>query len=266
MLKYFQVFKFYLGGIFVAGHSKWANIQHRKGRQDKLRGKLFTRISKEISISAREAGGNPEFNPRLRLALDKAKSANMPKDNIDRAVKKGTGELEGVDYVEITYEGYGPSGVAFVVEVVTDNKNRSASSVRSNFAKNGGNLGSDGAVSWMFHKKGMLVFLNTGLNLDDFMLIALEAGAEDIQEEEENFVIYTDFSDFNTVKENIEKEGYNPTNAEITMIPENMVEVNNEETAKQIMKLYDSLEDNEDVQNIYANFEISEELMDKISS
>ena len=250
----------------MAGHSKWANIQHRKGRQDKLRGKLFTRISKEISISAREAGGNPEFNPRLRLALDKAKSANMPKDNIDRAVKKGTGELEGVDYVEITYEGYGPSGVAFVVEVVTDNKNRSASSVRSNFAKNGGNLGSDGAVSWMFHKKGMLVFLNTGLNLDDFMLIALEAGAEDIQEEEENFVIYTDFSDFNTVKENIEKEGYNPTNAEITMIPENMVEVNNEETAKQIMKLYDSLEDNEDVQNIYANFEISEELMDKISS
>lgn len=250
----------------MAGHSKWANIQHRKGRQDKLRGKIFTRISKEISIAAREAGGNPEFNPRLRLALDKAKSANMPKDNIDRAVKKGTGELEGVDYVEITYEGYGPSGVAFVVDVVTDNRNRSASSVRSNFAKNGGNLGSDGAVSWMFHKKGMLVFSNNGLNLDDFMLIALEAGAEDIQEEGENFVVYTDFTDFNTVKENIEKEGYYPVNAELTMVPENMVEVNDEDTAKQIMKLYDTLEENEDVQNIYANFEISDELMEKISS
>lgn len=248
----------------MAGHSKWANIQHRKGRQDKLRAKLFTRLGKELTIAAREAGGNPEFNPRLRLALDKAKAGNMPKDNIDRAIKKGTGELEGVEYLEINYEGYGPSGVAFVVEVVTDNKNRSASSVRSNFAKNGGNLGSDGAVSWMFHKKGMLEFAAEGLDADEFMMEVLEAGAEDIKEEDGNFVVYTEFTDFATVKEAIEKAGYEAINAEITMIPENMVEINDEDTAKKVMKLYEALEDNEDVQNVYANFEINDELMEAI--
>lgn len=248
----------------MAGHSKWANIQHRKGRQDKLRAKLFTRLGKELTIAAREAGGNPEFNPRLRLALDKAKAGNMPKDNIDRAIKKGTGELEGVEYLEINYEGYGPSGVAFVVEVVTDNKNRSASSVRSNFAKNGGNLGSDGAVSWMFHKKGMLEFTAEGLDADEFMMEVLEAGAEDIKEEDGNFVVYTEFTDFATVKEAIEKAGYEAINAEITMIPENMVEINDEDTAKKVMKLYEALEDNEDVQNVYANFEINDELMEAI--
>lgn len=248
----------------MAGHSKWANIQHRKGRQDKLRAKLFTRLGKELTIAAREAGGNPEFNPRLRLALDKAKAGNMPKDNIDRAIKKGTGELEGVEYLEITYEGYGPSGVAFVVEVVTDNKNRSASSVRSNFAKNGGNLGSDGAVSWMFHKKGMLEFSAEGMDADEFMMEALEAGAEDVKEEDGNFVVYTEFTDFSPVKEALEKAGYEPSNAEITMIPENNVEINDEDTAKKVMKLYEALEDNEDVQNVYANFEINDELMEAI--
>lgn len=248
----------------MAGHSKWANIQHRKGRQDKLRAKLFTRLGKELTIAAREAGGNPEFNPRLRLALDKAKAGNMPKDNIDRAIKKGTGELEGVEYLEITYEGYGPSGVAFVVEVVTDNKNRSASSVRSNFAKNGGNLGADGAVSWMFHKKGMLEFTAEGLDADEFMMEVLEAGAEDIKEEEGNFVVYTEFTDFAAVKDAIEKSGYEPINAEITMVPENKVDINDEDTAKKVMKLYEALEDNEDVQNVYSNFEINDELMETI--
>lgn len=250
----------------MAGHSKWANIQHRKGRQDKLRAKLFTRLGKELTIAAREGGGNPEFNPRLRLALDKAKAGNMPKDNIERAVKKGTGELEGVEYVEINYEGYGPQGVAFVVEVVTDNRNRSASSVRSNFAKNGGNLGSDGAVSWMFHKKGMLEFPVAGLDLDadEFMMQALEAGAEDIKEEGESFVVYTEFADFAAVKDALEAEGFTPTQAEITMVPENNVEITDEDTARKVMKLFEALEDNEDVQNVYANFDISDELMETI--
>lgn len=249
----------------MAGHSKWANIQHRKGRQDKIRGKIFTRIGKELTIAARE-GGNPEFNPKLRLAIDKAKAANMSKDVMERAIKKGTGELEGVEYVEITYEGYGPAGVAFVVEVVTDNKNRSASSVRSNFARNDGNLGADGAVSWMFHKKGQIIINKGTLDTDDFMMQALDAGAEDIAEENGKFVITTEFSEFMNVKENLEKEGFLIESAELTMIPENNVEITDEEMATKVLKLYEALEENEDVQNIYANFEISDEIMEKIDN
>ncbi|MBN1469996.1 MAG: YebC/PmpR family DNA-binding transcriptional regulator [Fusobacteriaceae bacterium] len=249
----------------MAGHSKWANIQHRKGRQDKIRGKIFTRIGKELTIAARE-GGNPEFNPKLRLAIDKAKASNMSKDVMERAIKKGTGELEGVEYVEITYEGYGPAGVAFVVEVVTDNKNRSASSVRSNFARNDGNLGADGAVSWMFHKKGQIIINKGTLDTDDFMMQALEAGAEDIAEENDKFIITTEFSEFMNVKENLEKEGFLIESAELTMIPENNVEITDEEMATKVLKLYEALEENEDVQNIYANFEISDEIMEKIDN
>ena len=249
----------------MAGHSKWANIQHRKGRQDKIRGKIFTRIGKELTIAARE-GGNPEFNSKLRLAIDKAKAANMSKDVMERAIKKGTGELEGVEYVEITYEGYGPAGVAFVVEVVTDNKNRSASSVRSNFARNDGNLGADGAVSWMFHKKGQIIINKGTLDTDDFMMQALDAGAEDIAEENGKFVITTEFSEFMNVKENLEKEGFLIESAELTMIPENNVEITDEEMATKVLKLYEALEENEDVQNIYANFEISDEIMEKIDN
>ncbi len=247
----------------MAGHSKWANIQHRKGRQDKIRGKLFTRIGKEITIAARD-GGNPDFNPRLRMAIDKAKAANMSKDVLERAIKKGTGELEGVEYVEITYEGYGPSGVAFVVEVVTDNKNRSASSVRSNFARNDGNLGADGAVSWMFHKKGLIIVDKGNIDSDDFMMQALDCGAEDIKEEDGKFIVITEFTDFMNVKASLEGQGVVVESAEPTMIPENNVEITDEEAAKKVLKLYEALEDNEDVQNIYANFEISDELMEKI--
>lgn len=247
----------------MAGHSKWANIQHRKGRQDKIRGKLFTRIGKELTIAARD-GGNPEFNPKLRMAIDKAKAANMSKDVLERAIKKGTGELEGVEYVEMTYEGYGPAGVAFVVEVVTDNKNRSASSVRSNFARNDGNLGADGAVSWMFHRKGIITVAKGDIDADDFMLQALDAGAEDITEVDGKFEVITEFSDFMAVKGNLEGQGIVVESAELTMIPENNVEITDEEMAKKVMKLYEALEDNEDVQNIYANFEISDELMEKI--
>lgn len=249
----------------MAGHSKWANIQHRKGRQDKMRGKLFTRIGKELTIAARD-GGNPDFNPRLRMAIEKAKAANMSKDVLERAIKKGTGELEGVEYVEMTYEGYGPGGVAFVVEVVTDNKNRSASSVRSNFARNDGNLGADGAVAWMFHRKGLITIDKGNLDADDFMMQALDAGAEDIREEDGKFVVITEFTEFMTVKGNLEAQGIAIENAEPTMVPENNVEITDEEIAKKVIKLYEALEDNEDVQNIYANFEISDELMEKIEA
>lgn len=248
----------------MAGHSKWANIKHRKGKQDAIRGKMFTRLGKELTIAAREAGGDPNFNPRLRLALDKAKAANMPKDNIDRAIKKGTGELEGVDYVEIRYEGYGPAGVAFIVDVVTDNKNRSASSVRSNFARNGGNLGSDGAVSWMFHKKGVVEFEEGKATEEQLMDTALEAGAEDIKENNGAFTVITDIADFDVVKKAIDDAGLEYESAELTFVPENTVAITDAEVAKQVMELYDALEDNEDVQNLYANFDISDEIMEEI--
>lgn len=250
----------------MAGHSKWANIQHRKGRQDKARAKQFTKFGKELTIAAREGGGDPNFNPRLRLAIDKAKAGNMPKDNIERAVKKGTGELEGVEYLEIRYEGYGPAGVAFIVDVVTENKNRSASSVRANFSRNGGNLGESGAVSWMFHKKGVIEFLAENADEETLMEIALEAGAEDIKEADGNFTVYTELETYNEVKEALDSSSLKYESAEITMVPENTIEITDEETATAILKLFETLEDNEDVQEVYANFDISDELMEKAMS
>lgn len=250
----------------MAGHSKWANIQHRKGRQDKARAKQFTKFGKELTIAARESGGDPNFNPRLRLAIDKAKAGNMPKDNIERAIKKGTGELEGVDYVEIRYEGYGAAGVAFIVDVVTENKNRSASTVRANFSRNGGNLGESGAVGWMFHKKGVIEFLAENVDEETLMDIALEAGAEDIKETEGNFTVYTELETFNEVIEALDANELKYESAEITMVPENTIEITDEETAKTVLDLFEALEDNEDVQEVYANFDISDELMEKAMS
>ncbi len=248
----------------MAGHSKWANIKHRKGRQDKLRAKLFTKLGKELTIAAREGGGDPNFNPRLRLALDKAKAGNMPKDNIERAVKKGTGELEGVEYLEIRYEGYGPAGVAFIVDVVTDNKNRSASDVRSTFSKRGGNLGADGAVAWMFNRKGLISIVAEGIDEDELMMTALEAGAEDVKLEGETFNVISEPNDFQLVVDQLTEAGYKYEEAEITFIPENKVEITDADMAKKIMGLYEALEDLEDVQEVYSNFDISDELMEEI--
>ncbi|BBM35321.1 YebC/PmpR family DNA-binding transcriptional regulator [Pseudoleptotrichia goodfellowii] len=248
----------------MAGHSKWANIQHRKGRQDKQRGKAFTRLGKELMIAARIGGGNVDFNPRLRLAIDKAKAANMPKDTIERAIKKGTGELEGVDYIEIRYEGYGPGGIAFLVDVVTDNKNRSASTVRMNFSRNDGNLGETGSVAFMFDRKGIFEFEKGKVDEEKLMEIALEAGAEDVADKENSLVVITDPNDFETVKETLEKEGLKTEEAEITMYPQNEIDITDTETATKILKLYDDLEDNEDVQEIYANFNISDEVLSRI--
>jgi YebC/PmpR family DNA-binding regulatory protein len=256
--------KIKLGGIIVAGHSKWSNIKHRKGAQDKKRAKLFTKLGKELTISAKEGGGDINFNPRLRLALEKAKVGNMPKDNIERAVKKGTGELEGVEYVEIRYEGYGPAGTAFIVEVVTDNKNRSASSVRSTFSKRGGNLGSDGAVAWMFNRNGLIEIPAEGIDEEELMMTALEAGAEDVKLEDGIFEVITPPNDFQTVLDALVEAGYKYDEAEITMIPENKVEITDEDMAKKVFALFEALEDIDDVDDVYSNFDIPDEIMEKM--
>ena len=248
----------------MAGHSKWSNIKHRKGAQDAKRAKVFTRLGKELTIAAKEAGGDPNFNPRLRLAIEKAKAANMPKDNLERAIKKGTGELEGVDYIEIRYEGYGPEGTAFIVEVVTDNKNRSASEVRAAFSKRGGNLGTDGAVSWMFQKKGEISIVSEGVDADELMMAALEAGAEDVKDEDGNFIVLTEPNECNLVTEELKKAGYNILEAEVSMLPDNKVEITDLETAKKVMTLYDALDDLDDVNDVYSNFDISDELLEQM--
>ncbi|WP_418965684.1 YebC/PmpR family DNA-binding transcriptional regulator [Cetobacterium sp.] len=248
----------------MAGHSKWSNIKHRKGAQDAKRGKLFTKLGKELTIAAKEAGGDPNFNPRLRLAMDKAKAANMPKDNLERAIKKGTGELEGVDYMEIRYEGYGPEGTAFIVEVVTDNKNRSASEVRTVFSRRNGNLGTDGAVSWMFQRKGEIIVAAEGVDADELMMAALEAGAEDVKEEDGEFTVLTDSADCNTVADELKKAGYNVTEAEVAMIPDNKVQITDLDTAKKVMALYEALDDLDDVNDVYSNFDISDELLEQL--
>lgn len=247
----------------MAGHSKWANIQHRKGRQDKIRGKAFTRLGKEITIASKEAGGNPDFNPRLRLAIEKAKAANMPKDVIERAIKKGTGELEGVEYIEIRYEGYGPSGVAFIVDVVTDNRNRSASTVRSNFSKNGGNLGSDGSVSFMFDRRGIITY-SKDIDFEKLMEVSMELDVLDIIEKDDEIIVLTLDKEFNNVLAKLKENKFNETESKIGMYPNNEVKIDDEETAVNILKLYDDLEENDDVQEIYSNFIINDEILAKL--
>ncbi|MCJ8342073.1 MAG: YebC/PmpR family DNA-binding transcriptional regulator [Cetobacterium sp.] len=248
----------------MSGHSKWSNIKHKKGANDAKRAKVFTKLGKELTIAAKEAGGNPTFNPRLRLAIDKAKAANMPKDVLDRAIKKGTGELEGVDYVEIRYEGYGPEGTAFIVDVVTDNRNRSASEVRSTFSKKGGNLGTDGAVSWMFQKKGEILLDSEGLDYEEFMMEALEAGADDIIDNDGEFQVLTDPTELQTVAENLKTAGFTYTEAEIGMIPDNKVNITDLDLAKKVMTLYEALEDLDDVNDVYVNFDIADDLLEQL--
>ena len=249
----------------MSGHSKWSTIKRKKGAADAKRGQAFTRLIKEVTIAARMGGGNPEGNPRLRTAVAAAKAENMPKDNIERAIKKGTGELEGINYEEFTYEGYGPAGVAVYVEIMTDNKNRTAADVRHIFSKNNGNLGENGCVAWMFEKKGTFVYDKSEVDEEKLMEYVLDAGAEDISEEESTWVVMTDHKDFYTVKEEIDKIKDLPLyiGAEITMIPQNTVKVVGKE-AEQVLRLMDALEDCEDVQNAYANFDIPETELEKL--
>ena len=241
----------------MAGHSKWANIKHRKGAQDAKRGKIFTKIIKEITVASRIGGGDPESNPRLRTALDKAKQSNMPKDNIDRAIKKGTGDLDGVSYEEGIFEGYGPGGVAVIVEFLTDNRTRTVADVRHVFSKYGGNLGVSGSVSFLFERKGLISFA-TDSDFDQIFEAALEAGAEDVKDEGDAIEVVTEPSEFMTVRDALTAAGLEYETAEVTMIASTQTMLAGKQ-AETMLKLMDALEDNDDVQNVFANFDISEE-------
>ncbi|HEY5675013.1 MAG TPA: YebC/PmpR family DNA-binding transcriptional regulator [Malonomonas sp.] len=246
----------------MAGHSKWANIKHRKGAQDAKRGKIFTKLIKEITVAARIGGGDFETNARLRLAVDKAKQGNMPKDNIERAIKKGTGDLDGVTYEEGIFEGYGPGGVAVIVEFLTDNRTRTVADVRHAFNKYGGSLGVSGSVAFMFDRKGQIIF-GEDAEFETIFEAALEVGAEDVKEEDGVIEVITDPSDFEAVKNALAEQGLNVQSAEVTMIPQNMNPVEGKQ-AESLMKMIDVLEDNDDVQNVYSNFDISDEEMERI--
>ena len=246
----------------MAGHSKWANIKHRKGAQDAKRGKVFTKIIKELTVAARIGGGDPDANPRLRTAIDKAKQANMPKENVDRAIKKGTGNLDGVNYEEGIFEGYGPGGVALIVEFLTDNRTRTVADVRHIFSKYGGNLGVSGSVAFLFDRKGLISF-STDNDFEQIFEIALESGAEDVRDDGDMYEVITDAGNFIEVRDAMAEAGLQWETAEATMIPQNQVELESK-PAETMLKLMDALEDNDDVQNVYANFDISEEELAKI--
>ncbi|TDY01664.1 YebC/PmpR family DNA-binding transcriptional regulator [Thiohalophilus thiocyanatoxydans] len=247
----------------MAGHSKWANIRHRKAAQDARRGKLFTKLIREITVSAREGGGDPETNPRLRTAIDKALSANMTKDTIERAVKRGSGDQDGANYEAVRYEGYGPGGVAIMADCLTDNRNRTVSEVRHAFTKNGGNLGTDGSVAYLFSKLGSLSY-PAGSDEDTIMEAALEAGAEDVVTNEDGSIeVITAPEDFFDVKSAMQKAGLEPEMAEVTMRAATSVDLPLDE-AEQVMKLVDMLEDQDDVQNVYTNADFSDEVLEQL--
>ena len=249
----------------MSGHSKWSSIKHKKGAADAKRGKIFTKLIREISVAARTGGGDPDGNSRLRTAIATAKAENMPKENIERAIKKGTGELEGTNYEESICEGYGPNGVAILVDIMTDNKNRTMAELRHSFTKYNGNIGSTGCVAWMFHKKGLISFDKEKVDEDKLMEVALDSGAEDINDEGTTLEVITDPNDFETVKEALDKGGLQYIYAKVSMIPENTIKLDEKE-AEQVLKLMESLEDSDDVQNVYANFDIPDDIMEKITS
>jgi len=245
----------------MSGHSKWHSIKHKKGALDAKRGKIFTKLIKEITVAARSGGGDPAGNPRLRKAINDAKAENMPNDTIERAIKRGTGELEGASYEEVVYEGYGPGGVALMIEVTTDNKNRTVAELRHLFSKNGGNLGETGSVAWMFHRKGQIIVSRDARDEDEMLEIALEAGAEDMQSDEESYSILTAPEDFEAVLSAIKAKGIEPASAEVTNVPQNYVKLEGKD-AQQMLKLMEALEDHDDVQKISANFDIEASVME----
>jgi len=244
----------------MSGHSKWAGIKHKKGLADAKRGKLFSKLAKEMAVAAKVGGGSVDTNPRLRLAVSKAKEANMPSDNIKRAIKKGTGELPGVNYEQINYEGYGPGGVAIVVEVLTDNKNRTTAEIRNIFSKRSGNLAGAGSVIWQFTRKGFIVIDKAQVQEDKLMSIAIESGAEDLKTEDDSFEITTNIKDYEAVRKALEDNNITWQAAEITMIPSSYVKLEGNQ-ANQILGLVELLEDQDDVQNVYANFDIPEKIL-----
>ena len=248
----------------MSGHSKWATIKHKKGALDAKRGKIFTRLIKEITIAAKNGGGDPDSNPRLRTAIAAAKAENMPADNIKRAVQRGTGELPGATYEEFTLEGYGPGGVALMLDINTDNRNRTVSEIRHAFGKNGGNMAEAGAVSWMFHKKGDIVVPKSAASEDDLMNIVLEAGADDLRDDGENWEVVTDPSSFEGVVEAVKKAGITPASAEVAMIPQTYIKLEGQQ-ATTMIRLVEALEEQDDVQNVHSNFDIDAKLLEEVA-
>ena len=248
----------------MSGHSKWSSIKHKKAKVDAQRGKIFGRLIREITIAARQGGGNVDANPRLRTAVQTAKSMNMPADNISRAIKKGTGELPGVNYEECVYEGYGPGGVAMMVEVVTDNRNRTSSELKKLFSKSGGHLGSSGCVAWLFHKKGVMS-VDTNISEDELMEIVLDAGAEDLRLDGDTYVITCPPESFEKVKDALTGKGVQVTYAELALVPENTVGVEGK-PAEQVLRLAEALEEYEDTQHVYANFDVPDEILKEITN
>ncbi|MBC7229143.1 MAG: YebC/PmpR family DNA-binding transcriptional regulator [Actinobacteria bacterium] len=249
----------------MSGHSKWSTIKHKKGAQDAKRGQLFSKLSRAIIVAAREGGGNPEMNIALANAIEKAKSYSMPKENIERAIKRGTGEGSADSFEKIVYEGYGANGVAIMVDVMTDNRNRAAADIRRIFSRTGGSLGTSGSVAWMFEKKGnIIVNKDTGIDEDLLLETALEAGAEDMVTEDDHWEIVTDAESFRGVLEALKEKGFEPASAEVTMLPKNTVKLD-KEAAKKVLRLVDALEEYEDVQEVYANFDIPDEILEELS-
>ncbi|MBI3330299.1 MAG: YebC/PmpR family DNA-binding transcriptional regulator [Nitrospinae bacterium] len=247
----------------MSGHSKLSSIKHKKAAQDAKRGAAFTKVIKELTVAARLGGSDVDMNPRLRTAVLKAKAVNMPQDNIQRAIMKGTGELPGVNYEEMTYEGYGPGGVAVILNAVTDNRNRTVAEIRRIFSKNNANLGETGCVAWMFQKKGLLIVEKGKIDEDALLAIALEAGAEDVRSSEGIYEVVTAVEDFETVKQAITAKGIEPSTAEVSMIPQSTVRLEGHQ-ARQLLKLMEELEEHEDVQNVYGNFDIPDEVLAEV--
>jgi YebC/PmpR family DNA-binding regulatory protein len=248
----------------MSGHSKWATIKHKKGALDAKRGKIFTRLIKEISIAAKNGGGDPDTNPRLRGAILSAKAENMPADNIKRAIQRGTGELPGATYEEFSLEGYGPGGVALLLDINTDNRNRTVSEIRHVFGKNGGNMAEAGAVSWMFHKKGDIVIPKSAAKEDDLMSIVLDAGADDLRDDGDNWEVLTDPGSYEAVLEAVKKAGIAPVSSSVAMIPQNYIKLEGA-AASQMIRLMEALEEHDDVQNVHSNFDIDQKLLEEVA-
>ena len=249
----------------MSGHSKWATIKHKKGAADKARGKLFAKLIRQVEVAAREGGGDPDSNPTLRTMFQKAREASVPMDTIERAIKRGTGELEGVRYEQVSYEGYAPSGVAVIVECLTDNRNRTGADIRAIFSKNGGSMAEPGAVSWQFDRKGVIL-VPKSVGEDDLMLVALEAGAEDISDSGDQWQVTTPPSDLPAVRSALDEAGLAVESSEVTLLPSTTIELEKEGDAKKVLHLVDLLEDHDDVQNVYANFDIPDAILELVEA
>jgi len=249
----------------VSGHSKWSTIKHKKGREDARRGKIFSKLSRYITVAAKEGGGNPEMNAALAAAIEKAKENNVPANNIERAIKRGTGEIEGVSYEQFTYEGYGPDGVAVLLEIMTDNRNRTAAEIRNIFTRHNGNLGTTGSVAWMFERRGVILVPNTAIDEEDLLEAALEAGAQDMETEEDHYEIITEPTDLAEVRQALIAKDLELTSSELSMVPKNSVALDKKQ-ARRVLKFIDALEESDDVQEVYSNFDISDEVMTELAA